>query len=143
MSIRKAEISDALTIQALLVQLGYPTESGFIANRIDTLSRNPDHLDLVYERDGNVIGFISFHFIPQIAFDGDYGVISYLVVDDKIRSKGVGAALEAYCTSLARERKCKRILVRSNIIREDAHRFYLKQGYEEYQKAFVKHLVYL
>ncbi|WP_316815560.1 GNAT family N-acetyltransferase [Pedobacter nyackensis] len=140
MNIRKAEISDASTIQALLLQLGYPTEDGFLAERIRTLSSNPDHLDLVYEENGIVIGFISFHFIPQIAFDGDYAVISYLVVDDKIRSRGVGAALEAYCTALAIEKKCKRVLVRSNIIRKDAHRFYLKQGYEEYQKAFVKKL---
>jgi len=140
MDIRKAQTKDAPAIQSLMVQLGYPTENGFIAERINTLSKNPDHLDLVYEEDGVVIGYISFHFIPQIAFEGDYGVISYLVVDDKIRSKGVGAALEAYCTALAIERKCKRILVSSNIRRKDAHRFYLKQGYEEYQKAFIKYL---
>lgn len=140
MSIRKAEVSDAFAIQMLLIQLGYPTENDFIADRIDTLSRNPDHLDLVYELDGIVIGFISFHFVPQITFDGNYALISYLVVDNTIRNKGVGGALDAYCTALAIERKCKRVLVRSNLIRKDAHRFYLKHGYEEYQKAFVKYL---
>lgn len=141
MKIRKAEISDAPGIRLLLEQLGYPTEEGFLAERIYTLSKNEDHFDLVYEENKTVIGFISFHFIPQVTMNGNYALISYLVVDDQVRSKGVGAALEAYCTALAIEKRCKRILVHSNARREDAHRFYLKQGYSEYQKAFVKYLL--
>ena len=140
MHIRKAETGDALRIQTLLEQLGYPTENGFIADRLALFSGREDHFDLVYEREGIVIGFLSFHLIPQMAFDGNYGVISYLVVDENIRSGGVGKALEEYCTALAIEKKCKRVLVSSNIRRTDAHRFYLRQGYEEYQKAFIKYL---
>lgn len=140
MHIRKAETGDALRIQALLEQLGYPTENGFIAGRLALFSDREDHFDLVYEQEGIVIGFLSFHLIPQIAFEENYGVISYLVVDENIRSRGVGKALEEYCTALAIEKKCKRVLVSSNIRRTDAHRFYLRQGYEEYQKAFIKYL---
>jgi N-acetylglutamate synthase-like GNAT family acetyltransferase len=140
MNIRKAETGDALRIQILLEQLGYPTENGFIASRLSLFSGREDHFDLVYEQEGTVIGFISFHLIPQITLDGNYGVISYLVVDEEVRSGGVGKALEEYCTALAIEKKCKRVLLSSNIRRTDAHRFYLRQGYEEYQKAFIKYL---
>lgn len=140
MSIRTAAAGDAKAIQDLMNQLGYPTEDGFMERRLGVLSKNPDHADLVYEMEGEVVGFISIHFIPQIAFDGDYAVISYLVVDEGVRSLGVGKALEEYCTELATERKCKRILVHSNARRTDAHRFYLRQGFIEYPKDFIKKL---
>nr|WP_068889208.1 GNAT family N-acetyltransferase [Pedobacter panaciterrae] len=140
MNIRKAEFKDAGAIQILLEQLGYAAEVGFIEKRLEYLSKSSDHCDFVYELDGKVLGFISLHFIPQIAFEEDYMVISYFVVDDNSRSMGIGKALEEYSTLLAVERKCKRILVHSNARRADAHRFYLRQGFIEYPKDFVKFL---
>jgi N-acetylglutamate synthase-like GNAT family acetyltransferase len=140
MSIRKADVKDATAIQKLLTQLGYPTADGFLAMRLEKLLDNPEHFDLVYEQEGIVVGFISFHLIPQITMEGNYALISYLVVDDQVRSRGVGKALEMHCTALAKAHRCTRILLHSNIKRVEAHRFYLRQGYDEYQKAFVKHL---
>jgi GNAT superfamily N-acetyltransferase len=140
MNIRKAELKDASAIRILMEQLGYPTEEGFIAKRLNDLYKLSDHCDLVYELEGKVLGFLSLHFIPQIAFEVDYAVISYFVVDDDSRSLGIGKALEEYCTALAIERKCKRIMVHSNARRTDAHRFYLRQGFVEYPKDFVKFL---
>jgi len=140
MNIRKAEIKDAPFIQKLLGQLGYPVEQDLLVRRIEILSLNQEHKDVVYELDGRITGFMSVHFIPQIAFDAEYAVISYLIVDDQVRSKGVGKALEEYAVDLAVSRECKRILLNSNARRTDAHRFYFRQGYEEYNKAFVKYL---
>ncbi|NQX52666.1 GNAT family N-acetyltransferase [Pedobacter panaciterrae] len=140
MNIRKAEQKDASAIRILMEQLGYPTEEGFIAKKLIDLSKSSDHCDLVCELEGKVLGFLSLHFIPQIAFEADYAVISYFVVDDNSRSLGIGKALEERCTALAIERKCKRIMVHSNARRTDAHRFYLRQGFVEYPKDFVKFL---
>ncbi|NRF40337.1 GNAT family N-acetyltransferase [Pedobacter foliorum] len=140
MNIREAELKDAAAIQVLLEQLGYPTDDGFIAKRLGELSKLTDHFDIVYELNEEVLGFVSLHFIPQIAFEADYAVISFFIVDDNSRSLGIGKELEEYCTSLAVERKCKRILVHSNARRTDAHRFYLRQGFVEYPKDFVKFL---
>lgn len=140
MNIRKAEIKDASFIQKLLGQLGYPVGEDLLVKRIEILSSNQEHKDVVYELDGRITGFMSVHFIPQIAFDAEYAVISYLIVDDQIRSKGVGKALEEYAVELAVLRGCRRILLHSNARRTDAHRFYVRQGYEEYNKTFVKYL---
>lgn len=140
MGIRKAGINDAAAIKNLLVQLGYPTEDGLIARRIEFLAENPEHLDVVYEMEQMVVGFLSLHFIPQVTFEAEYAVISYLIVDEKARSSGLGKMLEEYAVSIARERHCKRIFLHSNARRIDAHRFYLRQGYEEYSKTFVKYL---
>ncbi|HMI01909.1 MAG TPA: GNAT family N-acetyltransferase [Pedobacter sp.] len=140
MNIRKAEVKDAEVIERLLEQLGYPTENGLVARRLSLLANNDEHLDAVVEMENEVFGFMSLHFIPQIAFDAEYAVISYLVVDDKARSLGIGKILEEYAVEIAAKRGCKRIFLHSNARRTDAHRFYLRQGYQEYAKAFVKYL---
>lgn len=140
MNIRRAEIKDAEIIQGLLEQLGYPMENGFVAKRLRVLSDNEEHLDVVCERENRVVGFMSLHFIPQITSDTDYAVISYLVVDEQTRSHGVGKSLEEYAVTVATERKCRRIFLHSNARRVDAHRFYLRQNYQEYDKSFVKYL---
>jgi N-acetylglutamate synthase-like GNAT family acetyltransferase len=140
MNIRKAEVKDAEVIARLLEQLGYPTENGLVARRLSLLTDNDEHLDVVVEVENNILGFMSLHFIPQIAFDADYAVISYLVVDEKTRKQGIGRILEEYAVEITVKRGCRRIFLHSNARRTDAHRFYLRQGYQEYAKAFVKYL---
>ena len=141
MEIRKAYATDAPVIKELLEQLGYPTAEGFLEKRLEDLSSHPDHTDVVFVGENKVLGFLSMHFIPQIAFDASYAVISYLVVEETSRSFGIGKKLEDYADERAREKGCRRLFLHSNIKRTDAHRFYLKQGYQEYNKAFVKYLI--
>ena len=141
MSIRNAMLSDAKTIQDLLRQLDYPTTDRFIEEKLPLLLNHPDHSLIIYEKQGRVVGMISIHFIPQIALAGDFANICYFAVDENVRSEGVGAKLEAYCTQLAKERKCDRIFVHCHIRREDAHRFYNRQDYQESPKYLMKQII--
>lgn len=134
-------LSDAKTIQDLLRQLDYPTTDRFIEEKLPLLLNHPDHSLIVYEKQGRVVGMISIHFIPQIALAGDFANICYFAVDENVRSEGVGAKLEAYCTQLAKERKCDRIFVHCHIRREDAHRFYNRQDYQESPKYLMKQII--
>ena len=134
-------LSDAKTIQDLLRQLDYPTTDRFIEEKLPLLLDHPDHSLVVYEKQGIVVGMISIHFIPQIALAGDFANICYFAVDENVRSEGVGAKLEAYCTQLAKERKCDRIFVHCHIRREDAHRFYNRQDYQESPKYLMKQII--
>ncbi len=63
-----------------------------------------------------------------------------LVVDEAVRSQGCGWLLLDAGEKWARKKGCKGVSVRSNVIRERAHEFYLRHGYEHYktQKAFRK-----
>ncbi|WP_183576635.1 GNAT family N-acetyltransferase [Mucilaginibacter sp. X5P1] len=140
MSIRNAKISDAEAIRNLLEQLDYPTPDGFVEEKLPLLLDHPDQILLVYEKQGKAVGMISIHFVPQIALTGDFANISYLAVDENVRGERIGAKLEEYCTRLAAERKCDRIFVHCHIRREDAHRFYDRQGYQESRKYLVKKL---
>jgi GNAT superfamily N-acetyltransferase len=51
------------------------------------------------------------------------------VVDEKLRGLGLGAALVKAAEDWAKEKKLSLVRVRSNIIRESAHRFYQREGY--------------
>lgn len=138
--IRKAMIPDAEAIRTLLNQLEYPTEDGFIHDKLAEMLAHPDQELLVYEHGKIVAGFVSLHFVPQIALNGAFAIISYLAVDEKYRDKGIGAELEAYCTKLAKLHKCDRIQLHCHIRREDAHRFYERRGFQESRKYLTKNL---
>lgn len=140
MEIRIATDADAEMIAGLLAQLGYPRSEGFIREKIRELASHPDGV-LALAIDGcTVVGFISLHFIPQLALPGDFARISYLCVDESVRSRGVGRQLESYCEHRARERGCGRIELHCHSRREHAHRFYFRQRYEESPKYLMKKL---
>ena len=138
--IRPATIHDHTAISSLLTQLGYPNTETFLPEKLERILHHPDELLFVYENEGKVAGFMSLHFIPQIARRGDYATISFFAVDANARSKGIGKAMEDYATEKAKERGCEGIFLHCNTHRTDAHRFYFRQGYEESPKYFLKKL---
>jgi GNAT superfamily N-acetyltransferase len=148
MGIRRAAIDDWKGIRLLLDQLGYPGTEGFLEERIGQLIAHPGEVLLVYEGEAEqpggerpgILGFISLHFIPQLAVKGDFARISYFAVDEAARSLGIGKKMETYCEQLARERGCDRIEVHCHTRRERAHIFYERQGYIESPKYLIKKL---
>jgi len=68
--------------------------------------------------------------------------VNGLVVAEGQRSLGAGARLLAAAEDWARKHGCKGMSVRSNVIRDRAHKFYERSGYEHYktQKSFRKPL---
>lgn len=138
--IRPALASDAGALSRLLEQLGYGNTQTFLERRIVELLEHPDAALFIYEEAHAPKGLLSLHTIPQIALLGSFLRISYFVVDETSRGRHIGAALEAYATQIAREKKCDRIEVHCHERRQDAHRFYEKHGYVESPKYFVKHL---
>ena len=136
--IRTAAPGDAPALVPLLAQLGYPGAEAFAARRVEQLLAHPDAVLLVAEAEGTVHGFISLHFIPQLALPGDFCRLSYLCVDETARSLGIGAALEKRAVEEAQRRSCDRIELHSHERRKDAHRFYYREGYEDSPKYLMK-----
>jgi len=124
-----------------LDQLEYPGTASFLEARIARLVEDPDEVLLVYADSGErILGFISLHFIPQIAVEGDFARISYFAVNERARGGGIGRSMEEHCTALARERGCTLIEVHCHTRRDRAHAFYFRQGYEESPKYLIKRL---
>jgi GNAT superfamily N-acetyltransferase len=55
-----------------------------------------------------------------------------------MRSRGIGAQILHAAEELARQRDCYRIQLTSRNVREDAHRFYLTNGYRQTSQGFKK-----
>jgi len=58
-------------------------------------------------------------------------------VDESCRSQGIGSALLRAAETWAREHGLTRMRVNSNVIRERAHRLYLREGYVENKRQAV------
>jgi GNAT superfamily N-acetyltransferase len=140
--IRRARMSDAGRIAVLSGQLGYPTTTKQMSQRLKQALRGKDRACFVAEtaQDG-VIGWIQVSVTPLLEVDRR-AEVNGLVVAEKVRSRGAGADLLDRAENWARKMRCKGMSVRSNVIRERAHGFYLREGYEHYktQKAFRKSL---
>jgi N-acetylglutamate synthase-like GNAT family acetyltransferase len=104
LQIRAAELSDGAAIAELLDSLGYPDTGGFIESKLAQQLAHPDARLMVATDASKVLGFISLHFIPQIALAGDFCRISYFCVSGNARSEGLGARLEEVAVALAQER---------------------------------------
>lgn len=140
--IRLAKIGDAARLADLSGQLGYPATAGEIRQRLRGILPAAQHAVLVAEtKDAGVIGWLHVSKKPLLEAEV-VAEINGLVVAEAHRSLGAGARLLAAAEDWARKQSCKGMLVRSNVIRERAHQFYERNGYEHYktQKSFRKPL---
>jgi len=139
---RGARASDAARIAELSGQLGYPATEEQIKLRLRDVNKDRDAACFVAEsRDGGVVGWIHVSTTPLLEVERR-AEVNGLVVEEAARSGGAGALLLGAAEKWARGKGCKSMSVRSNVLRERAHGFYLRNGYEHYktQKAFRKGL---
>ena len=139
MRIRRARKTDSVRIAELSTQLGYPATAQEIVRRMKRMRPAALHAVFVAESGKLVIGWLHASVTPllEVPLRAE---VNGLVVDEKRRSAGTGAKLLHAAERWAAEKGCKSMSVRSNVIRERAHEFYLRNGYQHYktQKAFRK-----
>jgi GNAT superfamily N-acetyltransferase len=142
LKIRRARMSDAEKLAELSGQLGYPATAAQIVQRLQRLKPASRHALLVADdpEDG-VAAWLHVSVTPLIEVELRAEVNAF-VVGEKHRSQGAGARLLEAAEDWARRRGCESVSLRSNVIRERAHKFYERNGYEHYktQKAFRKAL---
>jgi GNAT superfamily N-acetyltransferase len=139
---RRARASDALRLAELSGQLGYPTTAAEMAKRLRKLKPASQNALFVAETPGaGVVGWAHVS-VTHLVEVGTRAELNGLIVAEDQRSLGAGARLLEAAEDWAHKRGCPSMSVRSNVIRERAHKFYERQGYEHYktQKAFRKPL---
>ena len=77
--------------------------------------------------DGKVAGITVFRVVEK-TFTGRELYCDDLVTDEARRSTGVGRALMDYMMGVARERQCDYLTLDSGCRREQAHKFYFREG---------------
>jgi GNAT superfamily N-acetyltransferase len=129
--IERMTSSDLNDVTDLAIQLGYPNTVEAVASRFEEIQGAPDYaLFVAKDEDGKVVGYIQINREPCTLLAGPRADVAALVVDQTVRSKGIGAALLQEAEKWAVVQGLSMIRVRSNVSRTDAHRFYQKNGYE-------------
>jgi len=142
MRVRRVRATDAARMAELAGQLGYPTSAKEMKARLREALKDKDGGCFVVQADDRrITGWIHVSVTPLLEVERR-AEVNGLIVDETSRSQGAGALLLKAGEKWARGKKCKGMSVRSNVMRERAHGFYLRNGYEHYktQKAFRKSL---
>jgi len=142
-AVRPMSFADAPRVAALAGELGYPSTETQIESRFREVERDEDSKILVATgEDGKIWGWVHVFGHRVIVSDGQ-AEVGGLVVDSRIRGRGIGRTLMAAAEEWARSRGYRVIVLRSNTIRTEAHRFYRDLGYDvtksqhKFQKALL------
>jgi N-acetylglutamate synthase-like GNAT family acetyltransferase len=140
-TIRSAQKEDCSGINQLTNQLGYSSSFEKICEIMDLVLDHTDHQVYIAEKDNSIIGYI--HLIQSIRIGSSPFVeIAAFIIDESARSIGVGSSLIKETENWASGLGLKDIRIRSNIIRQEAHKFFQNRGFQNIktQEVFLKHI---
>ena len=137
---RYANEKDLADITSLMSELGYETIESEVANRLLTLATNADYHTLVAEIDNQVVGLLGLHIGLAYEFSGCYGRVVCLVVNKEFRKSGIGKQLMDRAKKIVIEQGGNTLTLNSGNRgdREEAHHFYLNNGFTAKSTGFVK-----
>ncbi|HEY6816846.1 MAG TPA: GNAT family N-acetyltransferase [Croceibacterium sp.] len=136
-TVRPARPGDAAALARLIGQLGYPTSAAEAAERLAAMAAEGRAV-LVAELDGAVVGCLSTSVMRVLHRPALVGRISMMVVDEALRSRGIGAALVRAAEQALAAQGCYMIEVTSHMRRIEAHRFYERLGYAKTSVRLAK-----
>ena len=84
---------------------------------------------LVARESDKVIGMVNILYTISTALGGRVGNLEDFVVLPEYRNSGIGSKLLSYALNFAKKRGCQRITLLTDGDNQDAHRFYLKNGF--------------
>jgi len=141
-AVRPPEPGDYDRMADLAGQLGYPCTGQQLRVRLDQMANSNEYAVYVAELSGGQIaGWIGVCLFRAVELDS-CAEISGLIIDQQVRSRGIGKVLIGAAEEWARSRGCDAIVVHSNAKRSRAHRFYANNGYQHIktQKLLLKTL---
>ncbi len=128
--VRAAQTQDCNSMADLAVQLGYECTGQVVQRRLREMQDSRQYAVYVAELSGcKVVGWIAAYVFRAVELDA-FAEISGLIVDETLRSTGIGKILLDATEKWARHVGCTAISVHSNVTRDRAHRFYENNGFE-------------
>ena len=114
----------------LAKQLGYEASEAEFLSRLKTLeAEGASGLFIGRDDDGTTVGWVHVQRSQISLLHDTLAEVRALVVDEACRGKGYGQLLLQHAEAWASAQGITRIFLRSNITRNDAHRFYQREGY--------------
>ena len=134
--IRPMTAQDLPRARALLAQLGYDLLDETVGRRFASVTEAAGHVLLVAEMAGQVVGLLHAFARPALEKPPEV-VVQALVVDAQRRKAGIGAGLMAAAERWSADRGFASVALASQVIRDDAHAFYRKLGYQTVATSHV------
>ena len=78
--------------------------------------------------EGDAVRGVAVYRVVENTFEGLHLYVDDLVTDERQRSKGVGRALMSHLEKLARAARCESTTLDSGTQRQQAHKFYFREG---------------
>jgi GNAT superfamily N-acetyltransferase len=141
--IRPIRRQDVPALTGLMGQLGYPTTTAVVHQRLDYWLDDDSSWLIGADDDGDLIGVAALGVLPMLEVTGKLGRLLALVVDVHYRGRGVGRSLVTATEEQARAAGCVKMEVTSSRHRTRTHDFYQQLGYEDVcasSARFVKSL---
>lgn len=128
--IRDMRQPDADAVARLTAQLGYERSPAEIRRWIEGLTKVQDRqAAFVACLADEIAGWIEVSLERRLQ-SPDFALIGGLVVSAEHRSRGIGSDLCEYAAEWSWARGAAKLRVTSRSTRSDAHRFYLREGFE-------------
>lgn len=139
LEIRDAKASDALSLTALIAELGAKIDAKQVRKNLALLEKSGD-TPLVAVLGKEVVGLCGVGRRIAIHRKAPLGRITALVVAKHAQGQGIGRKLVEAAEDWMRKRGCYLVEVTSNDRRAEAHAFYRHMGYERTSIRFAKEL---
>lgn len=137
LTVRRVAVEDAAAVAELSVQLGYPATAGEIEHRIANLgSRKAHQAVFVACLGAEIVGWIDVALSFELQTP-PYALIGGLVVKDGVRGLRIGKRLCDEAEAWSRSQGVGVLRVTSRSTRDDAHRFYLREGFRDIKMSRV------
>jgi GNAT superfamily N-acetyltransferase len=138
--VRACMPEDAADVSALLRELGYQMSSEVAAEQLRRLNETGLDPTFIAGENGQPLGLIAVHRCHMIQYQTPVARITALVVDQRVRRRGIGRLLIDHAMRWAQQRDCEFIELTSALNRAEAHAFYRDLGFEQNSLRFRKSL---
>ena len=99
--------------------------------------RYPSYRVFVAEFESKIAGTYELLIMDNLAKRGQRSaIVEDVVVAKQHRGRGIGRAMMRHAIELAKEAKCYKLTLSSNLNRDDAHAFYEALGFEKHGYSF-------
>ena len=134
---RLVELMEALTITTSEAEADGASTLDDYEKIFEQIESDPGHKLIVAKVDGTIVGSADMVIVPNLSHRGlSWAVMENVIVEEKMRRKGIAGAMVQYLVDLARESGCYKIGLSSSKERPAAHSFYESLGFKQYGLGF-------
>ena len=151
--IRKANTSDSEPIAVILRELGWfdqilsdPLSDSAERVRLNIQMCLADQSHSIYvaeNENGEVLGYVTAHWLPYLFLPGPEGFITELFVRASARGQKIGTGLLEVVKAEARERDCFRLSTLNRRNRESYQRLFLEKNGWETREGMVNFIYWM